>query len=786
MREQAERIVSQLTLDEKISLLTGKDFWRTKSIDRVGLNSIMLSDGPHGLRKQGEESDHLGLNESIVSVCFPTASAVACTFNEELVERMGRSLGSNSADEEVKVLLGPGNNIKRSPLCGRNFEYFSEDPLLAGKITSAMIKGIQSQGVACSVKHFAVNNQEELRMVVNAVVDERTLREIYLTAFEIPVKESNPWTIMSAYNRINGIYASENNRLLNEILRDEWGFDGLVVSDWGAVDHLYKAIANGMDLEMPTSREVGVDNVKKALADNLITEEQINVAATNLVYLTSRGNEITPDTFDIDQAHHLAREVAEEAIVLLKNDNSLLPITADKYQSIGLIGGFAVTPRYQGSGSSRVNSYKVTTLLESFVETFGAKQVTFAQGYDVSTDVPSQTLMNQAIEVAKSSDVVVLSVGLTDDYESEGLDRDHLNLPTNHIALIEEVMKHNKNVVMVLSNGSAIKIPFKDECPAIVEGWLSGESGAEAMVNILSGKANPSGRLAETFILNESQDPAAGNFPGTNHEVVYEEGIFIGYRAHQKERNTVQFPFGFGLSYTNFDYSDLTVDVIGKEEARVSVVIHNTGLVDGKEVIQLYVNENNPLLTRPVRELKRFDKVFLKAGESKTVTFSLDRRCFAFFNTEIQDWSVNTGEFTIEIGKSCEDIQCSSTVHIESFESNVRATDQRTYVGREVFSKGQKVNRNTTVSDLETHPTGRLLYNKIMNAVNPEEAGDVLCEKALISMIRDLPLRNLSLFAGEEDAMDEKSLDFIIKAMNATSQDKLLGKIVGLATRFSK
>ncbi|MGF1760950.1 glycoside hydrolase family 3 C-terminal domain-containing protein [Photobacterium sagamiensis] len=784
MKDNIKGIVDQLTIEEKASLLTGQNFWETKAIDRLGIDSIMLTDGPHGLRKQEGDADHLGLNGSVTAVCFPTASAVACSFNEELAERMGKSLGSGARDEDVSVLLGPGNNIKRSPLCGRNFEYFSEDPLLSGKMASAMIKGIQSEGVGCSLKHFAVNNQEDHRMVVNAVVDERTLREIYLAAFEIPVKEAKPWTVMSSYNRINGVYASENSRLLNDILRDEWDFDGVVVSDWGAVDHLSAAVANGMDLEMPTSGEVGPKNVIKALEEKRITIEQIDTAVSNLIYLTVRGKNIEASPYSIDEAHDIAREVAEESIVLLKNEDNVLPMSDGKYKKIAVIGGFANTPRYQGSGSSKVSPYKVSTLLDSLRTECHSSEIEFAQGYSTNTDKVCETLIQQAEELSKNSDAVVLCIGLTDDYESEGFDRTHLDMPTNHLALAERVMKANSNVIVVLSNGSAVKIPFEKSCPAIVEGWLTGESGAEAMARILTGKANPSGRLAETFIRDESQDPSLGNFPGKNHEVVYEEGIFIGYRSHQKKNNDVQFPFGHGLSYTAFDYSNLQVTRESDLNYKVSVSVTNTGSVAGKEVVQLYVGEEFPILDRPIRELKRFAKVHLEPKESKTVIFNLDPRCFAFFNVSISDWCITSGDFLVEVGKSCEHIALSENIHVNISASLPKISAEKIFVNRQVFAKSIEINRNFTVSDLERHPVGKFLYKKIIAGAAGGDEG-MASNDAMVQMAKELPLRNLVSFNGGKD-MDEGTLDFIIKALNSTRHDKIFGKAVGLITRFIK
>lgn len=787
MLTSTNKIINELTLEEKAQLLTGKNFWETKGIDKYNIKSLMLADGPHGVRKQVGSADHLGLNESLPSVCFPTASAVACSFNEKLAQEMGSVLGHGAKQLDVDVLLGPGNNIKRSPLCGRNFEYFSEDPYLAGKLASAMIKGIQSKHVGASLKHFAANNQENHRMVMNSLVDERTLREIYLAAFEIPVIEASPWTVMSAYNLVNGEYASENSRLINDILRKEWGFDGLVVTDWGGNDELHKSVAGGTDLEMPSSGEVGVRDIIKAHNEGRLSMTAIDSAVGNLLQLVQRCTEVEYDgKYSLDSAHDKAREMAEESIVLLKNDQQILPINKARCQNVAVIGSFAKTPRYQGSGSSKVNPHQLTNLFDSLVEKEAEINFSYATGYAVNTDKTDSEQIAASVELAANTDMVILCVGLTDSYESEGFDRSHLNMPQNQLDLIDAVSNVNDNVVIVLSNGSVVKMPFIAKVPAIVEGWLTGEAGASAMANILLGQTNPSGRLAESFILDENDDPAKDTYSSESREAVYSEGIFVGYRSHQNTQTAVQFPFGYGLSYTTFTYRDLLVTKTGDDSAEVSVSITNTGTVAGKEVVQLYVSEINPIISRPLRELKRFAKIALNPGETKRVNFTLDKRSFAHFNTSLNTWHVSDNQYRIEIAKSCEKIVVSSIVKM-GYNQATPACDT-VYQGNVAFEPKQYIHRNSTVRDLAKHPVGRFLYKKIITgasaSVAPKEgdsAGAASLE-ATIQMTNELPLRNLVSFSGGKD-MDENALAFIIKVMNATNTDKLLGKLLNIFNR---
>ncbi|MCG7584333.1 glycoside hydrolase family 3 C-terminal domain-containing protein [Photobacterium sp. OFAV2-7] len=779
--EDIKTLVDGLSLEQKARLLTGKNFWQTRGIEHLGIDSILMADGPHGLRKQTGSADHLGLNGSSPAVCYPTASALACSFNEALIEEMGRGLGHAARSEGINVLLGPGNNIKRSPLCGRNFEYFSEDPLLSGKMASAMIKGIQSQRVGASLKHFAVNNQEHYRMVVNAVVDERTLREIYLASFEIPVKEARPWTVMSAYNRINGVYASENARLLNGVLREEWGFDGLVVTDWGANDQLWKAVAGGLDLEMPSSGDVGPHNVISAVKDGRLAMADIDTAVTHLFRLIERCRTAADEPlYLLAEAHAQARRVAEECIVLLKNEEAILPLDPERHANVAVIGEFAMSPRYQGSGSSRVNPYQVTSLIDSLNAADTKFNISYAPGYRCDSDEVDTLLISEAACLAAQSDIVLLCAGLTDDYESEGRDRTHLNMPANQLALIDAVLDRNPNTIIVLSNGSVIKMPFADRAPVILEAWLTGEAGAEAVVNILLGKVNPSGRLAESFIRDEQQDPSQGNFPGRDYEVVYQEGVFIGYRAHQRLGNEVTFPFGHGLSYTTFDYRDLVVRQLGYSQFEAEVTVTNTGRIAGKEVVQLYVGEQQPLVSRPVRELKGFAKLELAPGESRQVVFALDKRCFAYYNTDLADWHVNADDFLIEIGRSCEEIELTAEVYA-SDNCQVSQIPQPRFVQREAFFKTVDISRNSTVSDLKDHPTGKFLYRKIVSGATGG-GEEVVSKDIQLRMANELPLRNLVSFNAGKD-LDEKGLDVILKVLNATRRDTLLGKCIDLFTR---
>jgi len=613
------KLVSEMTLEEKASLCSGATHWHTKAVERLGIPSIMVADGPHGLRKQVKESDHLGIHESVPATCFPAGCATACSFDEELLAELGKALAVECIAEDVSIILGPGTNIKRSPLCGRNFEYFSEDSYLATKMSTAFIKGVQSLGVGTSLKHFAANNQETLRMNISSEVDERTLREIYLAAFEGAVKDAQPKTVMCSYNRVNGEYASENTYLLSNILRDEWGFEGFVVSDWGAVNDRVKGLSAGLELEMPATRGTTDAFIVEAVKAGTLDISILDKAATRLLNvifdtrITAEQKKKNP--LNLEKQNDLARKIAAECAVLLKNDNSILPLSNDK--KIAFVGEFFEKPRYQGGGSSHVNPYKVSSAMD-FMKTF--PNSTYSQGFRINTDDTDEDMLKQAVKAAKESNICVIFAGLPNRIESEGFDRKHMHLPDNQNRLIAEIAKVKANCVVVLQNGSPIEMPWVDNVKAILEVYLGGQATGAATMDILSGAVNPSGKLAETFPLRLQDNPSYLNFPGDKDKVEYREGIFVGYRYYDKREMPVLFPFGHGLSYTNFRYSKLEVNrkkALDTDSITVSVKIKNTGKIAGKEIVQLYVAPKSNVVIRPPKELKGFKKVSLNPGEEK-------------------------------------------------------------------------------------------------------------------------------------------------------------------------
>ncbi len=659
-------IISKLTLQEKINLCTGKDFWHMNGVERLGIPSICLTDGPHGLRKKIENSSGMSLNTSVPTTCFPTAATTACSWDPELLYEMGQALGEECLQEKVSVILGPGVNMKRSPLCGRNFEYFSEDPVLAGEVAAGLINGIQSKGVGTSLKHFAANSQEARRMKIDSVVDERTLREIYLTAFEIAVKKAQPWTVMNCYNRINGVYGADNHWLQTEVLRDEWGFEGLVVSDWGSVNDRVKGIKAGNDLEMPTSGGYNSGKLYDAVLSGNLDEADIDVAVDRVLDLIFKSKEsLCNFTYDKDAHHEIARKIANRSMVLMKNEDNILPLSKDK--KLGVIGELARVPRYQGAGSSHICPTKLDNAFDSFIEAGYAPL--YAPGYNSKSDKPNYALIADAVAVAEKSDTVLLFVGLTDEYEAEGYDRSHIDIPTSHTELIDAVCAVNSNVVVVLFGGSPVAMPWLGKTKALLNAYLGGQAGGSAIVDILTGKVNPSGKLAETYPYALSDNPSYNNFPGSSRTVEYRESVYIGYRYYDSANVDVQFPFGYGLSYTKFEYSGAKVskkNIKDTDTVNVSFKIKNVGDVAGAEVAQLYVADKESTIFRPTKELKGFTKVFLEPGEEKTVSIELDKRAFAYYNININDWHVESGDFDILIGASSKDIRLTTSVNVES------------------------------------------------------------------------------------------------------------------------
>lgn len=724
-----KKILKELTLEEKAGLCSGADMWHTKAVDRLAIPQIMVSDGPHGLRKNVEESANP--NEAIKAVCFPTASALACSFDRSLLTAMGKALGEECQAENVSVILGPGCNIKRSPLCGRNFEYFSEDPYLASELAAAHIKGVQSKGVGTSLKHFAANNQETRRLTVNERIDERTLREIYLAAFEGAVKEAKPWTIMCSYNRINGYFSSQNRWLLTDVLRKEWGYKGLVMSDWGAVDDRVEGVKAGLDLEMPSSFGKNDRLIIDAVNSGRLTEKQLDKCVERVLKLVDKAEESrTPAVWDMEAHHRLAAKISAECSVLLKNDDAILPL--DKKDKICFIGEFADKPRYQGGGSSHINSFKVVSALDAVQEFC---KVEYARGYITSEDRTAPELLEQAVECAKYNDKAVIFAGLPDAFESEGYDRTHMRLPECQLELIREVCKVNKNVIVVLHNGSPVELPFMDDIKGLLEVYLGGQAVGEAVCELLFGKANPSGKLAESWCMKVEDDPSYLNFPGVGDDVSYSEGIFVGYRYYDKKNMAVRFPFGFGLSYTTFEYGDLSIsanEISDDQTLTVSCSVTNTGDRAGMEVVQLYVRDKESSVMRPVKELKGFEKVSLKPGETKRVAFSLDKRAFAYYETAISDWFVEYGEFEILIGASSRDIRLSGSVYVNS---DTKLPVHFTF--------------NSTVEDVLSCSEGREVfgglidkYCKIMtgNSGGGQEMGS---EGLVMAMLRDTPLKGI-------------------------------------------
>jgi len=713
-----------LTLEQKCALLSGGGTFTTRALTKAGIPSITLSDGPNGVRKQAGAADHLGLNPSVPATCFPTAATVACSWDPALGEQIGQAMGEEAAAQEVAVLLGPGLNTKRSPLCGRNFEYFSEDPYLSGKMAAGYVRGIQSNGISACPKHFAVNSQELRRMASDSVVDERTLRELYLTGFEIVVKEAKPKTIMSSYNLINGTYANENRHLLMDILRGEWGFDGAVVTDWGGSNDHALGVQNGSTLEMPAPGGDAVRELMQAVQSGKITEADVDARLDELLTLvfdTHAAVQSHSRTFDADAHHALARRAAAESIVLLKNENDLLPLAEGA--KVAVIGDFAQTPRYQGAGSSAVNSIKVDTFLDCLKES-GLASVGFAPGFD-RQGKPDAAKQAEAVALAQKAEVVLLCLGLDEIKESEGLDRGDMRLADNQIELLKAVQQANPNTVVVLSAGASLETPWLKHCRTLVYGALGGQAGAGAMLDVLTGKVNPSGKLAETWVNAYADTPAKDNFAGPGRMVQYREGLYVGYRYYQTAGVPVAFPFGYGLSYTSFAYSNLQAASNG-----VTLTVTNTGKRAGAEIVQQYVAKPGAEVFRPAQELKGFAKVQLQPGESKTVTIPLDDKAFRYWNTRTDSWEVEGGSYELRVGASSADIRLTAVVevagtgapnpyagkHLPHYTSgkvqSVPDDEWATLLGRPVQQGKVKIDRNMTLGELNhsRSPLGWLIW----------------------------------------------------------------------------
>lgn len=722
--QNTELLLKKLTLEEKCALLSGAETFKTRGMPKHGIPQIWLSDGPHGLRKQAGESDHLGLNPSVPATCFPTASAVANSWDTALGEEIGAALGEEAAAQEVSVLLGPGLNMKRNPLCGRSFEYFSEDPYLAGKLAAGYIRGIQSKGVAACPKHFAVNSQETRRMASDSIVDERTLREIYLTGFEIAVKEGHPRSIMSSYNLVNGTYANENKHLLMEILRGEWGFDGAVITDWGGSNDHALGVKNGSTLEMPVPGGDSVRELLAAVESGKISESDIDARLSELlplVFDTKAALDAAPREFDAAAHHALARRAAEESLVLLKNEGSLLPLAAGT--KVAVIGDFAKNPRYQGAGSSMVNSTQVDVLLDKLIDS-ELNVIGYQQGFD-RHGKPDAALQKSACELATQADTVILCMGLDEIAESEGLDRSNLRLAQNQVDLLQAVAAVNPKIVVVLYSGSVVETPWLDNCQALLYAALGGQAGAGAVADALAGKVNPCGKLAETWPLAYADIPSAADFATRRKTVEYREGLYIGYRYFTTAEKAVRFPFGYGMSYTTFAYSDMAAD-----EQGVSLTVTNTGSVAGTEIVQLYVAKKNSELFRPAKELKGFARVTLAPGEKQRITITLDDKAFRFWNVKANRWEIEGGEYELLVGASVEDIRlCEKiTVHgtatVHPYEDvdldcyykgdvlSVSDADFEKLLGHPLPNGKTKIDRNLTLGELNhaRSPLGWLVW----------------------------------------------------------------------------
>jgi Beta-glucosidase-related glycosidases len=780
LRAEAEQVVAKLSRARKIELLSGADFWNTKGLPEFGISPAMLTDGPHGLRKQISKADHVGLSDSVPATCFPTASALGSTWDPSLLEEIGAALGREARISDVGVLLGPGLNIKRHPAGGRNFEYFSEDPLLAGKAAAAMVRGIQSEGVGACVKHFAANNQEDFRMRLDTVIDERTLRELYLAGFEIAVAEGEPWTAMSSYNLVNGEHTGESHRLLSEILREEWGFDGLVMSDWLAVADRPAGVAAGLDLEMPSSHSGWDARVAAALDSGRLSQADLDRACVRVVELLLRvaSGRRQAELFErLDQtAHHeLARRAAAAGTVLLANDG-LLPLKPGG--RVALVGAFADQPRYQGAGSSLVNPTRLDTVLDALRARLGAGvELDYVPGYDPETGQTTSARLAQVRRAAEAADQVIVLIGLPAAYESEGFDRDDLRLPAGQDAIARTVLAANSRTAVVVIAGAPVELDWADQPAALLFGYLGGQAAGSALVDVLMGDVEPGGRLAESFPVAAAQLPSADNFRSHPTQVQYREGLNVGYRFHDSFGVAPRFCFGHGLSYTSFEYSDFQVDGSGTQwELRLTVT--NTGERAGAEVVQVYVHDTEASVARPEQELRAFAKVWLEPGAGQQVRFRLGRRAFAIYDVTAAAWLVEAGEFEVRVGASSRDIRLRASVAVESTDrvtpavipANALATDNEftALYGRPLPSPAPllPLRTDSTIEELTLRPLGRPLYRAVRMIAratfSAEDEGGT--DAMLDRLIGQMPLRALVTYA--EGRLSFDALDRLIRVLN--------------------
>lgn len=763
--------VTELTLEEKASLTSGASFWYTKPIERAGVPAIMVTDGPHGLRKQREGGDHLGIGDSVPATCFPPAVGLGSSWDVDLVHRVGEALGTETSIENVAVLLGPGINIKRSPLCGRNFEYLSEDPIVSGVLGAAMVKGIQSKGVGTSLKHFAANNQEHDRMRASSDIDPRPLREIYLRGFERVVEDAQPWTVMCSYNRINGVYASEDPWLLTQVLRDEWGFEGLVVSDWGAVNERVPGLAAGMDLEMPSSNGVTDAQIVAAVQDGSIAEQVVDAAAGRVLDLVRKATEgagAVEGPLDIDAHHTLAREAAGRSIVLLKNSPAgepaepLLPLAKDA--KIAVIGEFAEEPRYQGAGSSMISPTRLDNALDA-IRALATGDVAYARGFSNAIEVSaqeSQALRDEAAAAASVADVAVVFLGLPARLESEGYDRDDIDLPAGQLELLDAVLAANPNTVVVLSNGGVVALPFAERVPAILEAWLLGQAGGGATADVLFGEVNPSAKLTETIPLRLEDTPAYLDFPGEFSHVRYGEGLFVGYRWYDVRRMAVAFPFGHGLSYTTFAYGDASAAVNADGDVEVTVAVTNTGDRAGREVVQVYTGLPGGTVQRPLRELKAFASVALEPGETRDVTLTARRRDLAYWDIRVDRWLVEGGSYTVEVAASSRDIRSRVSVEV--------AGDDFTL----------PLSRTSSIGEVMAHPiAGPVVQAAIAQMMSGMDGVAEIMPEGVdaTKMMESFPIGRAGMFAqGDSDgAVNPEMIDGLIAMANGAATEASAG-----------
>lgn len=766
MKTNIKQLISQMTLEEKAGLCSGLDFWRTKAVERLGVPNIMVSDGPTGLRKQDQNGDHLGVNDSIKAVSFPSGCLTACSFDRDLLRMEGEVLGDECQAEDIAVLLGPALNIKRSPLCGRNFEYLSEDPYLAGELGAAYTQGVQSKNIGTSVKHFAANSMEYRRMSSTSNMDERTLREIYLPAFETTVKKAKPDTIMCSYNRVNGTFASENKFLLTDVLRKEWGFDGFVVSDWGAVNDRVAGIKAGLDLEMPASGGDTDKQISQAIRDGKLDEKVLDTVVERIlriVYKFMEGRQ--KGNFDKNAHHLVTAQIAAESMVLLKNEKKILPLKEKDASQILFVGAFAQKPRYEGGGSSHINAFKVTGALQAAKDE--GLNIKWEQGFDIKeSKAKDAKLLKAAVAAAKKAKTVVIFAGLPDSYESEGYDRSHMKLPANQNILIEEIAKVNKNVVVVLHNGSPVEMPWVNSAKAILESYLGGQAVGIAQIELLFGRVNPSGKLAESFPIKLQDNPSYLNYPGNGTVANYAEGIFVGYRYYDKKEMDVLFPFGHGLSYTSFEYSALKVDakkIKAGQSVVASVKVKNTGKRAGKEVVQFYIaapqgTECKPPYRepRPKMELKGFEKVELKPGETKTVAVTLDARAFSVWDESLHDWYIPGGTYQVLAAASSRDVRLCAKVEVEAtqelpFHATPNTVFEEIMENPKAFAAAKAFKGGSPFSESEQPQEKR-----------GKSARESISDEMQLGMLRSLPIRAMRSF----NQISQAQVDAMVAALN--------------------